>query len=90
MARSWRGENNFVNPPWTLLDQVAQKLREERASATVVAPHWPEEDWHVSLSCMAREILVIPPVYDMYLPARLGASDPVGAPGWPTAVFRLR
>ena len=90
MTRCWKGENNFINPPWTLLDQVAQKLREERASATVVAPHWPEEDWHVSLSSLAREIVVIPPFRDLYFPARLGASDPVGAPGWPTVIFRLR
>eukprot|EP00854_Cymbomonas_tetramitiformis_P000288 gene288-biopygen202 len=36
-----RGENNWVNPPWALLDEVAHKLREEGAAATVVAPYWP-------------------------------------------------
>eukprot|EP00854_Cymbomonas_tetramitiformis_P013110 gene13110-biopygen13502 len=35
------GENNWVNPPWALLDEVAHKVREEGAAATVVAPYWP-------------------------------------------------
>eukprot|EP00854_Cymbomonas_tetramitiformis_P001991 gene1991-biopygen1882 len=37
----WRGENNWVNPPWALLDEVAHKLREEGAAAIVVARYWP-------------------------------------------------
>ncbi|KAK3252189.1 hypothetical protein CYMTET_38505 [Cymbomonas tetramitiformis] len=40
LAFSWLGEVNWVNPPWSLLDEVAHKLREERCSATVVAPYW--------------------------------------------------
>ena len=90
LLRSWKGENNYVNPPWSLLDQVAQKLEECPVPCTVVAPHWPAKDWHVCLSNLAREVLVFPAWHDMYFPARLGASDPVGAPGWPTVIFRLQ
>ncbi|KAK3288027.1 hypothetical protein CYMTET_4483 [Cymbomonas tetramitiformis] len=43
LTYDWRGENNWVNPPWALLDEVAHKLREEGAAATVVAPYWPAE-----------------------------------------------
>ncbi|KAK3287923.1 hypothetical protein CYMTET_4601 [Cymbomonas tetramitiformis] len=35
LVYDWRGENNWVNPPWALLDEVAHKLREEGAAATV-------------------------------------------------------
>jgi hypothetical protein len=49
MARSWLHENNFVNPPWSLLDQVAQKLRDEQATATVVAPYWVTATWWTEL-----------------------------------------
>ena len=45
MARSWVGENNYVNPPWSMLSEVAQKLRDEGAAATVVAPCWVTETW---------------------------------------------
>ncbi|KAK3283685.1 hypothetical protein CYMTET_8630 [Cymbomonas tetramitiformis] len=34
LTYDWRGENNWVNPPWALLDEVAHKLREEGAAAT--------------------------------------------------------
>ncbi|KAK3252622.1 hypothetical protein CYMTET_38083 [Cymbomonas tetramitiformis] len=30
LAYDWRGEINWVNPPWALLDEVAQKIREEK------------------------------------------------------------
>ncbi|KAK3259604.1 hypothetical protein CYMTET_31407 [Cymbomonas tetramitiformis] len=34
LTYDWRGENNWVNRPWALLDEVAHKLREEGAAAT--------------------------------------------------------
>ncbi|KAK3257231.1 hypothetical protein CYMTET_33675 [Cymbomonas tetramitiformis] len=39
VAFSWLGEVNWVKPPWSLLDEVAHKLREERCAATVVATY---------------------------------------------------
>eukprot|EP00854_Cymbomonas_tetramitiformis_P003867 gene3867-biopygen3808 len=39
LAYDWLRENNWVNPPWALLDKVAHKLREEWVAATVVAPY---------------------------------------------------
>eukprot|EP00854_Cymbomonas_tetramitiformis_P009885 gene9885-biopygen10105 len=42
LAYSWRGEVNWVNPPWSLLDEVAHKLREER-----VRVYWPIDNaWY--------------------------------------------
>lgn len=38
-----------MNPPWALLDEVAHKLREEGAAATVVAPYWPGQSWFKEL-----------------------------------------
>ncbi|KAK3271493.1 hypothetical protein CYMTET_20170 [Cymbomonas tetramitiformis] len=35
LTYDWRGENNWVNPPWALLDEVAHKLREEGAAAEI-------------------------------------------------------
>eukprot|EP00873_Tetraselmis_striata_P014461 jgi/Tetstr1/434725/TSEL_023778.t1 len=34
----WRRENNYCNPPWPLLPDLVQKLRQSGAAATVVAP----------------------------------------------------
>ncbi|KAK3246029.1 hypothetical protein CYMTET_44423 [Cymbomonas tetramitiformis] len=57
LAYDWRGEHNWVNPPWGLLDEVAHKLREEGAAATVVAPYWPGQSWFRELEALAAEVL---------------------------------
>jgi len=89
LAQSWLLENNFVNPPWFLLDKVAQKLREEGGTATVVAPYWPGETWWAPLQDMASEITRLQAAPDLFLPGRLGSSESVGPPGWDVAVFRV-
>ncbi|KAK3282899.1 hypothetical protein CYMTET_9388 [Cymbomonas tetramitiformis] len=57
LTYDWRGENNWVNPPWALLDEVAHKLREEGAAATVVAPYWPGQSWFRELEALATEVV---------------------------------
>eukprot|EP00873_Tetraselmis_striata_P046316 jgi/Tetstr1/466580/TSEL_000988.t1 len=42
----WRRERNYGNPPWTLLDDLADKLRQSGAAATVIALHWPGPAQH--------------------------------------------
>ena len=39
----WRGEHNWCNPPWELLDDLAAKLRQSGAAATIIAPYWPKK-----------------------------------------------
>ncbi|KAK3275491.1 hypothetical protein CYMTET_16379 [Cymbomonas tetramitiformis] len=56
LAYDWRGEHNWVNPPWGLLDEVAHKLREEGAAATVVAPYWPGQSWFREQEALAAEV----------------------------------
>ncbi|KAK3289778.1 hypothetical protein CYMTET_2813 [Cymbomonas tetramitiformis] len=56
MTYNWRGENNWVNPPWGLLDEVAQKIKEEHVAATVVAPYWPGQSWFRELEQLADEL----------------------------------
>eukprot|EP00854_Cymbomonas_tetramitiformis_P005186 gene5185-biopygen5163 len=36
LAYSWLGEVNWVNPPWSLLNEVAHKLRKERTEAELL------------------------------------------------------
>ncbi|KAK3232857.1 hypothetical protein CYMTET_56809 [Cymbomonas tetramitiformis] len=60
LAYDWRGENSCVNPPWALLDEVAHKLREEGAAATVVAPYWLGQSWFRELEALATEVVIMP------------------------------
>ncbi|KAK3287307.1 hypothetical protein CYMTET_5175 [Cymbomonas tetramitiformis] len=68
-------EINWVNPPWTLLDEVAKKIREEKVAATVVAPYWPGLSWFWELEQLADEVVIIPRRRDLFVPSRLGAAD---------------
>ena len=89
MAHDWTGDRNWVNPPWDLLPEVAQKLRESGAHATVVAPYWPACDWFRELWEMASEVEIVPPRKDLFLPTRLGASAALGPARWSAIFFRI-
>eukprot|EP00873_Tetraselmis_striata_P033084 jgi/Tetstr1/453348/TSEL_040339.t1 len=59
----WRRENNYCNPPWPLLPDMVQKLRQSGAAATVVAPRWEGKVWHQALTEMAvAERVGVPPL----------------------------
>jgi hypothetical protein len=42
----WLEENNWCNPPWPLLPDLAQKLQQSGATTTMVAPRWQGKAWH--------------------------------------------
>ena len=89
LSLQWDGENNYANPPWTLLPLLAQKLAENPVPCTVVCPYWVGAPWYQVLRDLASEVWVYPPLYELFLPSRLGAAVPVGPAGWSTAVLRL-
>ena len=89
LAQDWRGEQNWVNPPWDLLSDVAQKLRESGAGATVVAPYWPACAWFRELWALSTEVEIVPPSHDLFLPTQFGAEKGVGPAKWSTIYFRI-
>eukprot|EP00873_Tetraselmis_striata_P037828 jgi/Tetstr1/458092/TSEL_044599.t1 len=58
-----RRKNNYCNPPWPLLPDLVQKLRQNGAAATVVAPRWEGKVWHHALTEVAvAERVGVPPI----------------------------
>jgi hypothetical protein len=47
---AWKEENNWCNPPWPMLTDLAQKLQQSGAASTVVAPRWQGEAWRHGLT----------------------------------------
>ena len=88
-ARSWKGENNWCNPPWRLLPQVVAKLRDEGTAATVVAPYWPSAPWFPALLEIAHQYDVLGATRDTFFPGRLGSCEPLDKPGWRVMVVRV-
>ena len=87
--QDWERERSFCNPPWELLDRLAQHLRETGARAVVVAPHWPAQAWYQQLRSLSSEVLLLPPTPDLFCPGRLGSFEPIGPPRWPVACFHI-
>ncbi|KAK3269988.1 hypothetical protein CYMTET_21591 [Cymbomonas tetramitiformis] len=83
------GEVNWVNPPWSLLDEVVHKLREEGCAATVVAPYWPGQMWFQQLEAMADVVAILPRSRDLFTPSRLGGSELLGASSSDGIMFRI-
>jgi hypothetical protein len=87
--RKWRQETNWCNPPWSLLDDLAAKLRQSGAGATVIAPNWPRFPWFAHLSDMASEMVEMPPSKNLFSPQRREGQGGVGPSAWSVVAFRI-
>ena len=45
----------YINPPWTLLDAVIEKIAQEVTRCLLVTPHWPEKAWYSKLRKLKRD-----------------------------------
>jgi len=70
----WGADNNWVNPPFTGIPRVLDKIYQDRATATVIVPTWTAQTWWLPALRMASEVF--------YLPRSAGVS-PRGAGGAP-------
>lgn len=82
-------EHNWCNPPWELLDRLAQHLDETGARAVVVAPLWPAQPWFQRLQALCAEIRYIPASENLFSPGRLLSSASIAPPKWSVACFRI-
>ena len=58
LAQGWTEWNNFVNPPFRMLDAVIEKIHRSKAEATVIAPFWPNQMWFQRM----RQMLIAHPL----------------------------
>ena len=59
LSQTWRGENNWIAPPFPLIKKVIQKLKLKRAEATVIVPEWRAQPWYQQLKELASESIWI-------------------------------
>jgi hypothetical protein len=86
---AWRKEVNWCNPPWSLLDDLAAKLRQSGAAATVIAPKWPRFPWFQQLAEMASETIEMPPARNLFSPQRQEGHAGVGPSAWSVVAFKI-
>ena len=85
----WRAEVNWCNPPWCLLDDLAAKLWQSGAAATVIASKWPRFPWFQQLDEMAEETIEMPPARNLFSPQRQAGHAGVGPAAWSVVAFKL-
>jgi len=59
MTQSWKEENNYICPPWRMLPQIVNKIREERCNATLIVPLWPSAPWFPTLVRLSSNYVFI-------------------------------
>ena len=83
MVKFWGESTLWLNPPYTMMEHVVQKLRCDHAHAIVVVPCWPTEGWYSALLEMQ--------VWQWILPKRSRAFElrgkPSGPTKWPVGIF---
>ncbi len=85
----WRREVNCCIPPWSLLDDLAAKLRQSGAAATVIAPKRPRFPRFQQLDEMAEETIEMPPARSLFSPQRQEGHAGVGPSAWSVVAFKL-
>ena len=46
---AWRQWKSFIHPPVIFLPCILQKMREDKATALLVVPHWPGQPWYTQI-----------------------------------------
>ena len=89
-SQSWAGENNFINPPFRLLNRVVDKIIADRAVATLICPAWPAQNWFQKLT----KIIVCPPLKlpkskFICIPQSSRKPEPLKNPNWRLLAWRV-
>lgn len=83
----WAGENNWVNPPFSQVERVINKVVDERATATVIVPVWVAQPWWAPAVAAAQEGYLLPVTAGLLNSGR--SQRPAKHPRWRFAVLRF-
>ena len=58
--QNWQAEHQpYINPPWSLINQVIQKLCREGVRAMLVIPEWPNAKWYPKLCRITEKMILL-------------------------------
>jgi len=86
-----RDENFWINPPFSQIARVIQKIRAEQATVTLLAPIWRHQNWYPDLLGLLIELPVrLCHQKETFLGAKTMQSAGKRSPFWKhTGAFRL-
>jgi hypothetical protein len=90
MLHSWVAENSWLFPPLNMVGRCLRKVREEKATATIVAPMWMTQPWWPVLIDMCIDTpMVLPSIAGIFEPAKDSPLPMQATGGWIAAAFRI-
>jgi hypothetical protein len=82
----WGNQNNFVNPPFRLLQKVINMIVSQKAVATIIAPVWRAQTWYKSLQALS----VAPPFrIPQQAVRRYPGAEPLRNNKWVVCAWRV-
>ena len=66
LSISWKGHHPYMFPPFVLIPRCLSKLHEEKVTATLIAPVWPNQIWFPQLLRNLIDLpILLPPTQDI-------------------------
>ena len=87
-AQNWTGKNNFVNAPFALIPRILKLLKQQKVTATIIAPKWPAQPWYKELLDMSISPPIPLPVSNRTIRA-LNKPEPLKNPRWQICAWRV-
>jgi hypothetical protein len=83
-------DNNWINPPWRLLEPIVRLLKSQGATATIIAPFYPRQWWFSQLREMSLDLPIeLPNLPTTFLSGASGHVEPHNNPKWRSFAFRV-
>jgi len=87
---NWSIHNNYVCPPFRMLNRILQTVRDQRAVATVIAPMWPGQTWYGNLLRLSVcHPIRLPHSPKTFLQIGQKVPEPLRNPRWQIYAWRI-
>ena len=86
-TKSWSsGELLWMNPPFSMIPRVLEKIEAENANVVLIAPEWTRQPWWPKCVAMAGDSWVLPygPTFQL-----AGTREPLPPRNWRVIAFRF-
>jgi hypothetical protein len=83
MAQDWtQGGLSYACPPLAMVGQVVQLISQQRTSAILIVPNWPQQPWWPKLQAMTKDRLSLGSGKNAFKPGLSGQCSPWKNEAW--------